>query len=200
MKLQKLWALLKASKIITKWQGSDAEWLCNGYASYPIYGLPSLSEDTLRTMLDIAEDKWMSYHYKEEGELPFSNQDNFRDDEELRLSQVTFTVHGVEYLALTKGLDIYLLRKSYLRPLDIKEGLMFYLRSDLVAIKEGMLLRAVIVPEIITDDMALAEIMSIATKLHGAARVRKCEELSENLLQHDLDGQQTFEEAEDHDG
>lgn len=106
----------------------------------------------------------------EEGELPFSDLDNFRDDEELRVSKVTFTVYGVEFVALTKGLDIYLVRMKELKPLD-SEGLGFYLRDGFVAVKEGMVLRAVIAPEIITDDMILAEFMSIATKLHAKASV-----------------------------
>lgn len=32
MKLSKLWALLKASKYITKWEGCDTEWLSDGRA------------------------------------------------------------------------------------------------------------------------------------------------------------------------
>lgn len=198
MKLSKLWALLKASKYITKWDGSDAEWLSDGRAFFPVYGLPTLTEQALRTMLDVDEDKWTSYHYREEGELPFSDLDNFRDDEELHVSKVTFTVWGVEFLALTKGLDIYLVSMKRLKPLD-SEGLSFYLRDGFVAVKEGMVLRAVIAPEIITDDMVLAELMSIATKLHGAARDRQLQEFAEQRYQESEEGQQIFDDMEDED-
>lgn len=198
MKLSKLWALLKASKYITKWEGSDTEWLSDGRAFFPVYGLPTLTEQALRTMLDVDEDKWTSYHYREEGELPFSDLDNFRDDEELRASKVTFTVYGVEFVALTKGLDIYLVSMKELKPLD-SEGLGFYLRDGFVAVKEGMVLRAVITPEIITDDMILAEFMSIATKLHGAARDRQLREFAEQRYQESEEGQQIFDDMEDED-
>lgn len=193
MKLSKLWALLKASKYITKWEGSDTEWLSDGRAFFPVYGLPTLTEQALRTMLDVDEDKWTSYHYREEGELPFSDLDNFRDDEELRVSKVTFTVWGVEFVALTKGLDIYLVSMKELKPLD-SEGLGFYLRDGFVAVKEGMVLRAVITPEIITDDMILAEFMSIATKLHDKASVYA----RENYRPEYAD-QQIFDDMEDKD-
>ncbi|MBQ8961631.1 MAG: hypothetical protein IJ071_10550 [Ruminococcus sp.] len=192
MKLQKLWALLKASKYIIKWKGTDAEWLSDGYAAYPVYGLPELSEDMLRTMLDVDEDKWSGYRYREEAEPPFSDEDNFRDDEELRVSQVTFTVHGVEYIALTQGLDIYLIRCKELKPLDSSEGLGFYLRDGYVAVKEGMILRAVILPEIITDDTILAEIMSIATKLRDRAS-----EHAREVYREEYDDQQIFEDVEE---
>ncbi len=198
MKLSKLWALLKASKYITKWEGSDTEWLSDGRAFFPVYGLPTLTEQALRTMLDVDEDKWTSYHYREEGELPFSDLDNFRDDEELRVSKVTFTVYGVEFVALTKGLDIYLVTMKELKPLG-SESLSFYLRDGFVAVKEGMVLRAVIAPVIITDDMILAEFMSIATKLHGAARDRQLQEFAEQRYQESEEGQQIFDDMEDED-
>lgn len=198
MKLSKLWALLKASKYITKWEGSDTEWLSDGRAFFPVYGLPALTEQALRTMLDVDEDKWTSYHYREEGELPFSDLDNFRDDEELHASKVTFTVWGVEFVALTKGLDIYLVSMKELKPLG-SESLSFYLRDGFVAIKEGMVLRAVITPEIIIDDMVLAELMSIATKLHGAARDRQLQEFAEQRYQESEEGQQIFDDMEDED-
>lgn len=196
MKLSKLWALLKASKYITKWEGSDTEWLSDGRAFFPVYGLPTLTEQALRTMLDVDEDKWTSYHYREEGELPFSDLDNFRDDEELHASKVTFTVYGVEFVALTKGLDIYLVTMKELKPLG-SESLSFYLRDGFVAVKEGMVLRAVITPEIITEDIILAELMSIATKLHGAARDRQLQEFAEQRYQESEEGQQIFDDMED---
>lgn len=195
MKLSKLWALLKASKYITKWEGSDTEWLSDGRAFFPVYGLPTLTEQALRTMLDVNEDKWTSYHYREEGELPFFDLDNFQDDEELHVSKVTFTVWGVEFVALTKGLDIYLVSMKELKPLG-SESLSFYLRDGFVAVKEGMVLRAVITPEIITEDIILAELMSIATKLHGAARDRQLQEFAERY-QESEEGQQIFDDMED---
>lgn len=198
MKLSKLWALLKASKYITKWEGSDTEWLSDGRAFYPVYGLPTLTEQALRTMLDVDEDKWTGYHYREEGELPFSDLDNFQDDEELHVSKVTFTVWDVEFLALTKGLDIYLISTKRLKPLD-SGGLSFYFRDGYIAVKEGMVLRAVITPEIIIDDMVLAELMSIATKLQGAARDRQLQEYAEQRYQESTDGQQLFDDMEDED-
>ena len=198
MKLSKLWALLKASKYITKWEGSDTEWLSDGRAFFPVYGLPTLTEQALRTMLDVDEDKWTSYHYREEGELPFSDLDNFQDDEELHVSKVTFTAWGVEYVALTKGLDIYLISMKELKPLD-SGGLSFYFRDGYIAVKEGMVLRAVITPEIINEDIILAELMSIATKLHGAARDRQLQEFAEQRYQESTDGQQLFDDMEDED-
>lgn len=194
MKLQKLWALLKASKYIVKWQGADAEWLCDGRAFFPVHGLPSLTEQTLRTMLDVPEEKWTSYHYREEGELPFSDLDNYTGEEELRVSKITFTVYGVEFIALTKGLDIYLVRAKQLKPLGDSAGLSFYLRQGYVAVKEGMVLRAVIAPEIITDDMILAEIMNIATKLHAQAA-----EHAREVYREEYANQQIFADEEDED-
>ena len=198
MKLSKLWALLKASKYITKWEGSDTEWLSDGRAFFPVYGLPTLTEQALRTMLDVDEEKWTSYSYREEGELPFSDLDNFKDDEELHVSKVTFTVWGVEFLALTRGLDIYLVNVKKLKPLE--DGLSFYFRDGYIAVKEGMVLRAVLMPEIITDDMVLAELMSIATKLHDAARDEQLREFAEQRYKESTDGQQLFEDMEEGDG
>lgn len=194
MKLSKLWALLKASKYITKWEGSDTEWLSDGRAFFPVYGLPVLTEQAIRTMLDVDEEKWTSYSYREEGELPFSDLDNFQDDE-LHVSKVTFTVWGIEFLALTRGLDIYLINVKKLKPLE--DGLSFYLRDGYIAVKEGMVLRAVLMPEIITDDMILAELMSIATKLHDAARGKQLQEFAEQRYQESADGQQLFDDMEE---
>lgn len=57
MKIKQIEAILKASKTIAVIETPSCQWLSNGFAAYPIYNLPELTEENIFAMFDIPKDK-----------------------------------------------------------------------------------------------------------------------------------------------
>ena len=58
MKIKQIESILKARKTIILFQDSEnVQWLGDGSAAYPIFGLPNLTEQAIYTLFDIPEDK-----------------------------------------------------------------------------------------------------------------------------------------------
>lgn len=165
MKLSALWTQLKKSKYIIKWHGNGCEWLSDGNAAYPVYNLPELTPEILRTLLDVSQDDWRSFTFDDDGELPFSERDNEPLDKELKPMAVTVCFGHVELLPLTDGFEVYLLPMNTLKPLSDLAGLIFYERDGAIIVKEGMILRARITPEVVRDGNHIADLAFISAAL-----------------------------------
>lgn len=163
MKLKRIAALCKQEKraiIYQKWEvdcgtGSimTQQWISNGYAVYAAHGLPPLEKETLLRIFDVAEDKFDSWNVSNR-ELPESVNLGDLDDteQEIVAALPSIYLYGTAMQAYgTAENGVMFIRGDYMSPLDGESGLEFYTRktgdTDYLAVKYGLLLQAVILPE-----------------------------------------------------
>lgn len=144
-----------------KVSGGVQQFLTDGYAAYPIHGLPRLDKQNLLTIFDVAPTDWDSW-YVSVREVPAALNMEDVDDGEVRaeLTGYTFQYNGNTLLPFsTPENGVLFLDQKYLAPLS-DSGMEFYLRQDrrgklYFAIKTGLYLQAVIMPEnVISRDFA----------------------------------------------
>ncbi|MBR3421530.1 MAG: hypothetical protein IKG98_05650 [Ruminococcus sp.] len=149
MKLSAIWALLKKRKTAVIQKSADTQWVGDGYAAYPIYVLPDLDNKTMQILLDVKDEAWESFNVRLSYAPPFCEEDFEIGEKEMRELDVTINYHGSELIPLTVGDEIYFIQAQYLKPFNDFEPLFFLRRnraSQLIAVKEGMLLRGVLAP------------------------------------------------------
>lgn len=158
MKISAIWALLKKRKTILIQRGKDTLWVGDGTAAYPIYTIPTLNKSIMQTLLDVGDDAWSSFTVSEQDSVSFDTEDNAIGERELRATGALINWRGVSLMPLTDGNELYYIQTRYLKPFNDFEPL-FCLRrtsslgSEYIAVKEGMLIRGVIMPyEFITAD------------------------------------------------
>lgn len=154
MKIKAIAALMKKKRRISIFddEKNGVQWISDGYAAYPLYGLPELDGDTLLTVLDVPEKEREKYIVRR-GMLPRAPCFSDTDGTERRLPPPALISigYGGEVLAPARtslGLAFY--NPEYLRPVsdgpfemyerESAEGKMY------LAVKSGFLLRALILP------------------------------------------------------
>lgn len=163
MKLKRIAALCKQEKraiIYQKWEahcgtGSimTQQWISNGYAVYAANGLPPLEKETLLRIFDVAEDKFDSWNVSNR-ELPESVNLGDLDDTEQEITGALPSIYlcgtAMQAYGTTQN-GVIFIRSDYMSPLDGEIGLKFYIRknggTNYLAVKSGLLLQAVILPE-----------------------------------------------------
>ena len=160
MKLNRLWSLLKQRKAITIMQGETAQWIGDGFACYPVYNLPRLTERVMQTLLDINDDTWDKFAFYEDNTVSFEEVDF--DEEQIDLSPLAVELHyhGMDLMPLVGGGKILFIQTKYLKPFENTLLLSYaYRKKDggVIAINEGLLLSAVIAPVDMSRDKAFEE-------------------------------------------
>lgn len=151
MKLSAIWSLLKQRKRVVVHKGEDAQWVGDGYVSYPIYSLPELNEESIRILLDVKEDAWDKFTCGFYPGVPFMEEDNALCDRELQELGISISFRGKMLIPLTDGLTIYYVEGKYLKPFNDFAPIFCYRPREgfgegLILLKEGMLLRGVVAP------------------------------------------------------
>lgn len=163
MKLKRIAALCKQEKraiIYQKWEADcgtssimTQQWISNGYAVYAAHGLPPLEKETLLRIFDVAEDKFDSWNVSQRG-LPESVNLGDLDDTEQEIAGALPSLYlwgtAMQAYGTTEN-GVIFIRSDYMSPLDGETGLEFYIRkngdTNYLAVKSGLLLQAVILPE-----------------------------------------------------
>lgn len=70
MKVKKIIDICKGTGHIRLFDGENEQWISDGYASYPLYGMPKLDKETLCSTYDIAETQAEKIHFLHEKTLP----------------------------------------------------------------------------------------------------------------------------------
>ena len=132
--------------------GDNAQWIGDGFASYPIYSLPYLSEESMQMLLSVDFDAWSKYTYDYISKVPFSEEDFTSDEISLSELEVEISYRGCDMILLSDGARVYYIEKKYLKPFNDFEPVFLY-RSEkkMIAVKEGMLLRGMIMPHYFAD-------------------------------------------------
>ena len=165
MKFQKIQQLCKSSRriVIISPEGGSVQWISDGYALYPLYGLPHLAGDSVFTLFDIPKDKRDKIYLDERECLPVHINVADCDEGEVVLyrESVELTYHGKTLIPIRGSQGVIFLEKKYLQPFtDVKDGVNLSERSfsdgrPYVVVKEGFLLVGVILPaEIASPELA----------------------------------------------
>ena len=163
MKINKIWALLKQRKAITIMQGESAQWIGDGYACYPVYNLPRLEERIVQTLLDIKDDAWDKFAFYEEESVSFAEEDLFKGQIDLSPLAIELNYHGMSLMPLVGDGMIIFIQTKYLKPFENTLLLTYAYRKEaggIIAVNEGLLLSAVIMPVDMTKDKDFEKILS----------------------------------------
>lgn len=165
MKLKQIESILKPNKNVMLYTTDEAQWIGDGGAMYPIYGMPHLTEENILIMWDIPEDKRGKWCFRYGDSLHPSMFADSVDGEQLierGMSPICVTGAIVEPLKTEQG--VLFIAQRYLKPFDdLENGYDLYARLDsrgvpYIAVKEGYALVGIVYPMSIIDDKFIAEL------------------------------------------
>lgn len=187
MKLSKIWALLKQRKKVIVMQGSDCQWIGDGYAAYPIYGnFPEITESTAQMLLDVGDKAWNNFSYEVKSIQPFDESDVVKGEIMLEPVQMSLIFMCEELIPLTAGDYIFYIPERHVKPFADCSCTFYYRPKDkLIAVKEGMLLRGVINPVYCSTDVftqTLKKMASLTERNSYFVRSGRSEEEFRSLL------------------
>lgn len=160
MKLKAIAKLIKDNKFIYTVEESDTSfWLGNGTAIYLVDGLPLMTNEQLMVMFEVPEKDIPKYHFS--NNLKFNQQIERKDciqAESIALPlEMKLQYSGYSLIPLKTEAGLICIEEQYLKPLAaLDQGYELYLRytnenKPYIVAKEGMFLRAVILPCNVVD-------------------------------------------------
>jgi hypothetical protein len=166
MKLKKVLSICKTNGLYYLYDridrsGEITQWLGDGYALYPLDGLPILDEESFCAVFDITGKQREKILFRHE-RLPehLNVEDVAAGDKLVREYETTFINGGLRLKPLKTNNGVTFIRSLYLSPLeDVIDMVQFYERttpqggSHIVA-KAGFLTAAVIMPYAISKKFA----------------------------------------------
>ena len=174
MKLKKVVALCNKAKGFRLFDKLDStgeitQWLGDGYAIYPLIGLPILDEETLCAVFDISE-KQRENIVVRRSEMPEAVNVDDTDPAERVLSDDDFSIiyGGAELQPLKTRNGITFIQRKYLAPLeDVLDMVQLYERvtpdgQSYIAAKAGLLLAAVIFPYKVVNEKFVTRLEEMA--------------------------------------
>lgn len=162
MKLKKVLSICKANGLYYLYDridrsGEITQWLGDGYALYPLDGLPILDEESFCAVFDITGKQREKILFRHE-RLPehLNVEDVAAGDKLVREYETTFINGGLRLKPLKTNNGVMFIRSLYLSPLeDVIDMVQFYERTapqggSYIVAKAGFLTAAVIMPYVIT--------------------------------------------------
>lgn len=158
MKLKKVAALCRQTGMFYLFDQVDenaevvCQWLGDGYAAYPIAGLPYMDTDNICAMFDITEKKQEKLIFRREQAPDIINwSDNDPKEYQLEDPKLCVRYEGRDMLPLSTSAGITFIREKYLAPMDNLEYMRLYERKYrgggiYIVAKIGMIIQAVIAP------------------------------------------------------
>lgn len=158
MKLKKVLSICKANGLYYLYDridrsGEITQWLGDGYAIYPLDGLPILDEESFCAVFDITGKQREKILFRHE-RLPehLNVEDVAACDKLVREYETTFINGGLRLKPLKTNNGVTFIRSLYLSPLeDVIDMVQFYERTtpdggSYIVAKAGFLTAAVIMP------------------------------------------------------
>lgn len=189
MKLKQIESILKRSKNVQIFEGGEGQWLGDGAALYPVYGMPYLTEENLLTMWDIPEDKRSSWYFRKLADISVLDlRDNIPGEHLIERTLFPICIKGATVEPLKTETGALFINVKYLRPFDdLENGYELYSRigtdgTQYIAIKSGYSLVGIIMPMKIVN----AEFIdNLETLLEYSRMTRSNERSAENILEDD---------------
>lgn len=166
MKIAEIRKLCQRNKTIILYRHGHEQWVSDGRAIYPLAGLPTMGKESITALMDVPEDKADGYYIDKSPVPPNICLDDNCQEETLR--QTNYTLSDLQPLYTPDG-EYILIDPNYLRPLkDFAGEMCLYLRGDpgarYVAVKTGLILRAVILPMTLSGNGYIIEQMEDMTR------------------------------------
>lgn len=182
MKVKKAVDICKKRSVLTLYDSADGQWLSDGGVIYPLFELPEFSEETICLAYDINVKKAASMVIARYPNLPEGI--NF-EDAALNETQVVEGPMDLNYkgqwlkpIITSQGIEF--INGEYFKPLsDISdEGLLFFERiadsgNKYFAVKQGLLIVAIIFPMRVIDESFVKEIQAFATLCEASLHNKK---------------------------
>ena len=164
MKTKAIIELCKKTKKIILFNDNDnhIQWISDGSAIYPLFNVPTLTEDYICKLYDISDSQRDKIRFKIEANLP--KEINFDDSDIAELDTQMFDISiildsGILVPVMTEE-GLMFIQNKYLMPFsDVpKNELRLFTRKDsfgrtVFAVKIGLLLYAIIYPvDVVNDD------------------------------------------------
>jgi len=70
MKIKSISAICKANKSVILYEGESCQWISDGAAIFPLFGLPKMTKEHIFTMFDVPEDKRDGFYFESRDEMP----------------------------------------------------------------------------------------------------------------------------------
>lgn len=195
MKIKKAFDICKKSHDISTFKvNKDEQWLTNGFAAWPLCGVPDLSEEYICQLYDITDKQSEKIHFQINMNVPekLNFNDAYRDEIPAQPMTVNIVIKGkgvIQPLLFERGL--VLIEKIYLEPLtdSQEEDISYWIRyidneSFYVVVKVGLLISAVIMPTPMMDSYYTA-IESIYTAAVATIKDKFLSEKAESHNQYD---------------
>lgn len=180
MKLKKVTSLCGKSKCYRLFDKIDStgeitQWLGDGYAIYPLNGLPILDEESLCAVFDISEKQRENISVRRAA-MPESVNTDDTDPAERVLKDDDFSIiyGGTELQPLKTRNGIMFIQRKYLAPLeDVLDMVQLYERvtpdgQTYVAAKAGLLIAAVIFPYSVINEKFVTRLEEITRESRRA--------------------------------
>ncbi len=165
MKLKQIESILKPNKNIVLYTTNEAQWIGDGGAMYPIYGMPHLTEENILVMWDVPEDKRGKWCFRYGENLhPEMFADNIDGEQLIERGMSPISVLGGMAEPLKTEQGVLFINQRYLKPFDdLENGYDLYARLDrrgipYIAVKEGYALVGIISPMAIVNDKFISEL------------------------------------------
>lgn len=190
MKFKAIEKICKDKKRAAIFDGEE-QWLGDGVAAYVLRGAPLLDKRNILTMFDVPGDKWDDWHITMTN-LPESLcfDDTDPGEQEVHYYDLGISYGGKELRLFDTPDGIAAIEEKYLAPIrDHAAYLHFYLRTERTglryfAVKDGLLLAAVLLPYDIVSEAIAEEAERFAKQIKRALYVKaRNERKKENRLE-----------------
>ena len=149
MKLKTIQAIMKQSRLIQLINADTGEqWITDGYAAYPLRGLPEMKLANLQSFFDMTDKQWDKVSAKF-GNIGVCLDDTDDTEKDTEYSPVTITYYGTTFKPIMCGNICYYVQSKYLKPFS--EDALYTIRTDTagkpcIAVREGFFLCGIIMP------------------------------------------------------
>lgn len=203
MKLKKVISLCGKSKCFRLYDRIDStgeitQWLGDGFAIYPLNGLPILDEESLCAVFDISEKQRENMTIRRVNMPDTVNTDD-TDPAERVLQDDDFSIFygGTELQPLKTRNGITFIQRKYLAPLeDVLDMVQLYERvtpggQSYVAAKTGLLIAAAIFPYSVVNEKFVTRLEEVTRECRRALDTRQTHN---NPMEQDKEQGTMFEE------
>lgn len=182
MKFKAIEKICKEKKRAAIFDGEE-QWLGDGVAAYVLRGAPLLDKRNILTMFDVPEAKWDDWHITMTNppeSLCFDDTDP--GEQEVRYYDLGISYGGKELRLFDTPDGVAAIDEKYIAPMrDHAAYLHFYLRTGRMglryfAVKDGLLLVAVIMPCDIASEAIAEEAERFAKQIKKALHTKAADE------------------------
>ncbi|MBQ9841597.1 MAG: hypothetical protein IJO42_00630 [Clostridia bacterium] len=147
---QKVVDLCKKQKRLVLYGDGQKQWISDGYAMYPLLGVPTLTEDVVRALYALPDNVEVEV---KDAPGQYCYEDTIREERLTYYEKIQLRPLGAEVSTLRTQRGVVFIKEKYLKPLEAGEGgdHQLYERTDsagrtYIVAKAGVFVEAIILP------------------------------------------------------